>query len=162
MLVIRKAEVGDAAVLAEILVRSFCGAFSEFISAETLKQCANPDNCTAMLREVCQSNSMHSYLALRDGVSCGELFWQEGEEAELIALHSLPEVWGTGVGHELLERALADMSAAGIKRVALWAFRENLRARTFYEKHGLHWNGEERSSEHDGAVEMRYEKELSA
>jgi len=161
MVVIRKAGTEDAAVLAEILVRSFRSAFSGLLTAETIDRCADPDNCTAMLRSVCGDSTIHAYLALQDGIPCGELFWQEGVEAELIALHSLPEVWGTGVGHQLLEQATADMAAAGMKRVFLWAFLENLRGRAFYEKHGLQWNGEKRSSDYENAVEVRYEKELA-
>ena len=40
----------------------------------------------------------------------------------------------------------------------LWAFKENKRARRFYEKHGFRWDGSERISEFDGAVEVRYVK----
>ena len=40
--------------------------------------------------------------------------------------------------------------------VFLWAFRENRRARRFYEKHGFRWDGTERISEFDGATEVRY------
>lgn len=160
MITVRTAVPDDGAVLAEIMVRSFRTAFSGLISAETLERCADLSNCTAMLTQVCKPPAMHSYLALMDGTPCGELFWQDGETAELIALHSLPDVWGSGVGAALLKQALADMAASGTKRMCLWAFRENRRARRFYEKHGLTATGEERISQFDGAVEVCYEKEL--
>ena len=46
----------------------------------------------------------------------------------------------------------------GQQRVSLWAFKDNTRARRFYEKHGFSWDGTERISEFDGALEVRYVK----
>lgn len=160
MVTIQVAVPADGAVLAEIMVQSFRNAFAGLVSTDTVEQCANLVNCTAMLTRVCENPEIHSYLALLEGKTCGELFWQEGETAELIALHSLPTVWGKGVGAALLEQALADMAASGVKRMCLWTFRDNRRARRFYEKHGLMATGEERISQFDSAVEVCYEKEL--
>ena len=157
MVTIRTAVPADGALLAKIMVRSFRTAFADLVSVETMDQCADLSNCTAMLTQVCDNSQIHSYLALLDGMPCGELFWQD---AELIALHSLPDVWGRGVGAALLERALTDMATSGVKRMHLWAFRDNRRARRFYEKHGLTATGEVRISQFDGAVEVCYEKEL--
>ena len=47
----------------------------------------------------------------------------------------------------------------GERPVFLWAFKENKRARRFYEKHGFRWDGAERTSEFDEALEVRYVKE---
>ena len=55
----------------------------------------------------------------------------------------------------MLEEALNQI---GNQPVFLWAFKENKRARRFYEKHGFHWDGTERVSEFDGALEVRYVK----
>lgn len=160
MVEVRVAKPADAPALAAIMVQSFRTAFRELVSEEIMDQCADLQNCTAMLAQVCENTQIHSYLAVLDGKPCGELFWRGEAEAELIALHTLPEVWGYGVGAALLLRAQADMNAAGVKRVKLWAFRENHRARRFYEKYGLRASGAERISEFDGAVEVCYEKEL--
>ena len=55
----------------------------------------------------------------------------------------------------MLEEALNQISD---QPVFLWAFKENKRARRFYEKHGFRWDGSERVSEFDGALEVRYMK----
>ena len=55
----------------------------------------------------------------------------------------------------MLEEALNQI---GDQPVILWAFKENKRARRFYEKHGFRWDGSERASEFDGALEVRYVK----
>ena len=90
------------------------------------------------------------------GENSGMLVWQKVQDsAEIVAIHSLPESWGTGLGHAMLEEALNQI---GNQPVFLWAFKENKRARRFYEKHGFRWDGSERVSEFDGALEVRYVK----
>ena len=84
----------------------------------------------------------------------GFLCWQDTDDgAEIVAIHSLPESWGSGLGHAMLTEALKQI---GDRPVHLWAFKENTRARRFYEKHGFYWDGSERVSEFDGALEVRY------
>ena len=73
-----------------------------------------------------------------------------------VTVNSLPESWGTGLGHAMLTEALKQI---GDRPVYLWAFKENTRARRFYEKHGFLWDGTERVSEFDGAHEVRYVRE---
>ena len=75
------------------------------------------------------------------------------EGAEIVAIHTLPESHGTGLGAALLTEA---MNRIGPQRVFLWTFQKNARARRFYEKHGFHWDGSERISEFDDALEVRY------
>ena len=90
------------------------------------------------------------------GEDHGFICWAEGETgAEIIAVHSLPESWGTGLGAAMLAEALRQI---GEKPVFLWAFRENARARRFYEKQGFRRDGSERISEFDSAAEVRYVK----
>ena len=82
------------------------------------------------------------------------LIWQRTEEgAEIVALHSLPESWGSGLGKAMLAAALEEI---GDRPVYLWAFKENKRARRFYEKNGFHFDGSERVSEYEAAIEVRY------
>lgn len=91
------------------------------------------------------------------GEDRGFLCWSDTEDGtELVALHSLPESWGTGLGRAMLTEALSQI---GDRPVFLWAFKENTRARRFYEKCGFHWDGSQRISQFDGALEVRYVKE---
>jgi GNAT superfamily N-acetyltransferase len=147
---IRNASYADMSLAAEIMVASFRKAFAAFVSPETMAACTNPDNCRAMLEHIYQEGRMHFLM----GGDRGFLCWQETPDgAEIVAIHSLPESWGTGLGHAMLTRALEQI---GGRRVHLWAFKENTRARRFYEKHGLRWDGTQRASEFDGALEVRY------
>ena len=131
---------------------SFCIAFSDFVTRQTLDICAREENCIALLEGIFREGKVRFLI----GDDRGMLAWQDGEDgAEIIAIHSLPESWGTGLGAAMLTEALGQI---GDRPVHLWAFKENRRARRFYEKHGFHWDGSERVSEFDGALEVRYVK----
>ena len=152
-MLVRNAKLEDMKQLGYIMSVSFRTAFSEFVTKQTLEACAQEDNCTALLESIYREGNMHFLI----GETTGMLVWQEVEDsAEIVAIHSLPESWGTGLGYAMLTVALKQI---GNRSVFLWAFKENKRARRFYEKHGFLWDGSERVSEFDGALEVRYVKD---
>ena len=147
---VRNAQFLDMALAARIMVTSFRAAFAEFVSADTMDACTVPQNCRWMMESVFQRESMHFLMGGCQGFLC----WQDLEEsAEIVAIHSLPESWGSGLGHAMLCQALQQI---GNRPVHLWAFEKNLRARRFYEKHGFCADGTLRISEFDEAIEVRY------
>ena len=149
---ITDAKFEDMKQLGHIMSVSFRTAFSGFVSRQTLDACAQEENCVALLESIFREGKVRFLI----GENSGMLAWQEvGDVAEIIAIHSLPESWGTGLGRAMLEEALLQI---GDRPVFLWAFKENKRARRFYEKHGFRWDGSERVSEFDGALEVRYVK----
>ena len=150
---VHKARFEEMSRAADIMVVSFRTAFAAFVSPETMNACTNPENCRAMLESIYREGKMRFLMGGEKGFLC----WQQaGDSIEIVALHSLPESWGTGLGHAMLTEALRQI---GDQPVYLWAFKENIRARRFYEKHGFCWDGTERVSEFDGAVEVRYVRE---
>ena len=147
---VRNAEFEDMKRLGHIMSVSFRTAFADFVSQETLDACAREENCAALLEGIFREGQMHFLI----GGDSGMLVWQRtADGAEIVAIHSLPQSWGTGLGHAMLTDALKRI---GEGTVFLWAFRENRRARRFYEKHGFRWEGTELISEFDGAAEVRY------
>ena len=140
--------------LGRIMAVSFRSAFGGFISRETLDRCAVAENCAGLLASL--PKEMTTLTGWVDGKLMGLLVYSEDLDgrAEIEAIHSLPESWGTGLGAAMLDFALRGRSAG------LWAFEENRRARRVYEKHGFAFTGERRISEFDGAVEVRYERKL--
>lgn len=147
---VKMAEFSDVKHLSEIMVQSFRSAFAGFVSKETMDACTQEENCRAMLEGIYREGNMHFLM----GGSSGMLVWREdGPWTEIVAIHSLPESWGTGLGKAMLDAALEQI---GEKPVYLWAFAQNTRARRFYEKNGFCWDGTERISEFDGALEVRY------
>jgi GNAT superfamily N-acetyltransferase len=162
--IVRPAAPEDAPKLARIQTESWKAAFADILTVETLACCTDLPRCTEMLRGVLESRSGTFYLAERDGSACGSLFWRRDAEpsgcAEIVALHSLRESWGSDVGRALMERALADIAAAGNRRVFLWVFADNHRARRFYEKCGFSLSGDSHTSRFDGALELCFEKQI--
>lgn len=153
-MLVRNAEYEDMKQLGHIMAVSFRTAFSDFVSEQTMEACAQEDNCVALLEGIYREGKMHFLM----GENSGMLVWQKVQDsAEIVAIHSLPESWGTGLGYALLTEALTQI---GDRPVFLWAFKENKRARRFYEKHGFCRDGTERVSEFDGALEVRYAKEI--
>lgn len=151
-MIVRNAEYEDMKRLGHIMSVSFQSAFLGFVTQQTLETCAREDGCIALLEGVFQEGKVHFLI----GENSGMLAWQHtANESEIIAIHSLPESWGSGLGAAMLTEALIQI---GNRPVFLWAFKENVRARRFYEKHGFRWDGTERISEFDGAVEVRYVK----
>lgn len=147
---VRNAKLEDMKLLGHIMAVSFRSAFSEFVSAETLDICAREERCAALLTGIFQEGKMHFLI----GESSGMLVWQRMKDgAEIVAVHSLPESWGSGLGHAMMGKALEQI---GEQTVHLWVFKENTRARRFYEKHGFLWDSSERASDFDGALEVRY------
>ena len=52
-------------------------------------------------------------------------------------IHSLPDNWHKGYGSQMMDRVLEDIKEAGYSEVVLWVFRDNARARAFYEAKGF-------------------------
>ena len=147
---VRKAEPKDMQLLGHIMAISFSSAFSAFVSQQLLDACAQEDNCAALLENVFRTGEMNFLI----GGKSGMLVWQLTEQgAEIVAIHSLPESWGSGLGKAMLAAALEEI---GDRPVYLWAFKENKRARRFYEKNGFRFDGSERVSDYEGAIEVRY------
>ena len=153
-ILVRYAVPEDCGALGEIMAVSFRSAFGGFISQETLDRCAVAENCAGLLASL--PKEMTTLTGWVDGKLMGLLVCSEQPDgrAEIEAIHSLPESWGTGLGAAMLEFALKGRAAG------LWAFEKNARARRFYEEHGFAFTGERRISEFDGAVEVRYERML--
>lgn len=144
--------------LGRIMAESFRVAFRDLVSRETMDRCAVAENCAGLIGSIL--TEMGVLTGWVDGKLMGLLVFAEHLDgsAEIEAIHSLPESWGTGLGAAMLEFALAATNAR--KAAGLWAFEKNDRARRFYEKHGFSFTGETRVSEFGGAIEVRYERNL--
>ena len=83
---------------------------------------------------------------------------------EVYLIYVLEQTAGQGLGHELLRRVEADLSARGHATALLWVLRDNAVARRFYERHGWQRDGAEKSRTFGDRelVEVRYRKPLAA
>ena len=141
--VIRKVQQGDASNLAYIQTESWKAAFTSILDAETLTKCTNIERATSMYQRLLDENKGNGYLLTVDGKPHCIAYWDAARDveftgkAELICIHSLPNNWHKGYGSMMMNQVLKDIKEAGYSEVVLWVFRENLRARAFYEANGF-------------------------
>lgn len=58
-------------------------------------------------------------------------------DIELLRIYTLATTWGSGLGADLMARALDDARAGRCRRMLLGVHPENQRAHRFYERHGF-------------------------
>jgi GNAT superfamily N-acetyltransferase len=61
--------------------------------------------------------------------------------AEVGTLYAMPEVWGTGIGKQLMLAVLTTLGQADYAQATLWVLESNERARRFYGAAGWHADG---------------------
>ena len=102
-MLVRNAEFDDMKQAGHIMSVSFRTAFGDFVSQQTMDACAQEDNCIALLEGIFREGKVHFLM----GENSGMLAWQQTEDgAEIIAIHTLPESRGTGLGAAMLTEAL--------------------------------------------------------
>ena len=161
-IVVRKARYTEIPVLAKIQCAAWKAAFGDIVTAATMEKCTDEEKCTQRLKYIFTREIGHLYIAGRDNRAGGMMYWRPIDKltAEIVALHTLKRVWGKGVGRALIDKALADMIEDGFLGVKLWVFKDNIRARKFYEKCGFTLTGHVRASWYDRATEVQYRRIL--
>jgi GNAT superfamily N-acetyltransferase len=81
---------------------------------------------------------------------------------EVMAIYLAPDVWGEGLGRELMSVALGHLAACGYDQVTLWVLATNDRARRFYQAAGFSPDGAEKVDSSRGfpLAEVRYRRSL--
>lgn len=168
MIYLRAAGVEDAQALAEVHVATWQSAYRGLLPDDYLNSLsvdARARSWVLILRagtqvflaeQAAQTVGFVSYGPSRDedaGTEVGEVY----------ALYVHPRAWGTGVGRDLHDAAVACLSAQGFATVTLWVLDANRRARTFYARHGWHPEGTARTEQRPGATltEVRYQRRVS-
>lgn len=144
---IRKVKQGDADTLAYIQTESWKAAFKGIVDDKMLEKCTNIDKARIMYQRLLDENEGNGYLLSVDGKPHCIAYWDKARDlelaskAELICIHSLPNNWHKGFGSKMMDMVLEDIKSSGYSEVVLWVFRDNLRARAFYEKNGFVLSG---------------------
>lgn len=161
---IDKVKIGDENILAHIQTESWKEAFSKIISKEDMKKYTDINKAREMYSMLLRKNIGNGFILSIDGnPHCIAYFDKSRDEeykdyAEIICIHSLAFNWGKGYGSIMMEYILKEIKEAGFKKVMLWVFKENNRARKFYEKHGFRLS--DKSKEFCDAIEVMYYREL--
>lgn len=159
-IVVRQARKSDVTSISQILSQSWKAAFNDFFSPDELSQIASEERFFSILENVIVSNMGELRVATLDDTPVGEIFWYSNparNATEIISLFTLPQIWGKGVGKQLLLQAEAESQH---NLMELWTFQKNARARRFYEKMGYTLSANMRASDFVGLSEVQYVKEL--
>ena len=129
----RVAEPADAAVVAETL-----HAFNVEFGSPT----PGPEVLTERLREMLAREDVVALVAGDPGAAVALLtfrsgVWDAGPVALLEELYVRPELRGRGIGHAVLERALAIARERGSQTFEITVDEGDTGARRFYEAHGF-------------------------
>ncbi|MGN0266747.1 MAG: GNAT family N-acetyltransferase [Lachnospiraceae bacterium] len=161
---IRKAGKGDEVSLAHIQTKSWKTAFKGILVDEILDKCTEMEPTIRMYKKLLDADKGNGYILEVDGRPHCIAWWDRSrtesmsEYAELICIHSLQSNWRKGYGTKMLNRVLHDMKKEGYDRGMLWVFRDNIRARKFYEANGFVTHGMMKPGVHP--EEICYEKQL--
>lgn len=161
---IERAKPGDEQTLAYIQTESWKSAFRGILSEEELIRCTHVDRVTAMYKRELDNGIGYGYILRVNGAPHCIAWWNATREqdmpgyAELICIHSLPGNWRHGYGSRMMKAVLRDMATAGYRKVMLWVFEANDRARKFYEAMGFATHGKVKPNL--TPVEICYERYL--
>jgi ribosomal protein S18 acetylase RimI-like enzyme len=146
--IVRAATAADAGALARVSARAWEATYRGMIPDEVLDEwvgSAEDGWRDAFARERADAPT-RCWAAERGGVVVGYATtapagdrWLPPPDGagELTNLYLDPDVIGLGVGRALYGHAVADLAERRFDPLVVWAFRDNLRARRFYEGRGL-------------------------
>jgi ribosomal protein S18 acetylase RimI-like enzyme len=94
---------------------------------------------------------------------CRDSDMEHGFAGEIFELYVHPRLQGRGLGRELMEQSWADLEGHGFRWGVLWVLEDNLAARRFYERCGLHHDGGRKRLMHGGrwVMAVRYSRALN-
>lgn len=156
-MLIRPAELTDAAELARVHIACWRETYPHLLSTEFLQNRNQDESEAWWLKTLALYRQKHRIVVLE---SDGELlgFAQSGpplvpdapRQLELFALYLREKVHGTGAGQSLMDAAVGDAPAQ------LWIARDNRRADAFYRRNGFRYDGARQTvAEMEDIVELR-------
>ena len=161
---IRKVKVDDANTLAFIQTESWKSAFNRILSKEDLDRYTDVNRAITLYSKLLNENIGNGFILTIDENPHCIAYWDKTRNdemegySEIICIHSLCDNWGKGYGTEMMNHILSDIKNSGFNKVMLWVFKENHRARKFYEKYGFVLT--EKSKNFSNAIEVMYCKDL--
>ena len=141
--VVRDADPEDAGAVSDVRIRSWQGAYAHVFPAERLaaldeRREQQARHWRAMIEEPPLPG--HMLLAERGGDAIGFASIGRARDdataGEVYAIYVVPEAWGTGAGHALMQESVRRLRDDGYRDAVLWVLDDNPRARAFYEREG--------------------------
>ncbi len=165
---LRRATPDDAATIAGIHVETWRAAYRGLVPDSHLLRLDPGPQGAERFREFLESGEGETYVVERDGQPIGLLTVGPCRDDDLD--ESIGEIWGIylaadqwrrGIGARVCARAEEMLRARGSRRIVLWVFEGNNRARRFYEAMGYSADGATKVIEVGAPLTaVRYGKDL--
>ncbi|WP_265522154.1 GNAT family N-acetyltransferase [Oerskovia flava] len=161
---IRTATPRDAAVIAQVHIASWRGAYAGIVPDEYLAS-LDVDQREELWAKILSGGEGSLWVAEADGRALGfaNLGPSRDEDAEdgdleIYAIYLDPEAWGRGVARDLMRTMLGEVPPG--TPVSLWVLADNERAKHFYRRHGFQPDGVERREDIGGKdlTEVRFRR----
>jgi ribosomal protein S18 acetylase RimI-like enzyme len=164
---VRRAVPADARAIAEVHVRTWQSAYRDLMPQDLLDGLSVPDR-EASWSEALTAGSRAIFVAETDGrvaafCALSEPTRDQDEPAgvaEIGAIYVEPADSRRGVGTELMNTALAHLTAGGWREATLWVLRDNQPALDFYARFGFTPDGSEELYERSRTVGIRLRRAL--
>jgi ribosomal protein S18 acetylase RimI-like enzyme len=175
-LVIREASIEDAAAIAAVDIATHRAAYAHIFGQDDpsrgsfepvllrwqagLRRAAGEALLPEIVLVAVDGDELVGYSSVgfsrdEDGKGIGEVF----------TMYVTPERWRQGIGHQLMEAAVAWLTGHNFEEASLWVLEENATARAFYQKQGWQADGARAVLEQRlpgrAIAEVRYRRNLA-
>ena len=141
------AEMADD--IAEIGFASWNAAYAGIVPGEFLVSYTPGKRAAALRRALVTRTEEYEYYLFRNcGAAVGYAIIgpPQGDEApkyagEIHAVYFVQDSWGKGLAGEAMSFCIERLKLLGYESVVLWVLEDNMRARSFYQKHGFSDDG---------------------
>jgi GNAT superfamily N-acetyltransferase len=169
---IRPATVHDAAMIADVHVRSWQAAYRGMMPQDYLDRLDPADRLPLWRRLLADPDRGGGDVLVATGEEgiCGFSSFgpardedlDPGRVAQVRAIYLAPRSIGQGIGRALLTASIERLAQLGFEQVTLWVLDVNERARRFYEIAGFRSDGASRVDDRDelSLAELRYRRLL--
>ncbi|WP_371583129.1 N-acetyltransferase family protein [Streptomyces sp. NBC_01314] len=165
---IRQAGPDDASAVAGVYVRSWQVAFAGLVSQHYLDTMDPSREESEWKTRIAESRwpSSGVLVAETEAGIVGFVGFGPSQDtpgtAEIGTLYAMPEIWGTGIGKQLMLATLTTLGQADYTQATLWVLEDNERARRFYEAAGWGADGAAVEDSTGGASlnKLRYRRPL--
>jgi ribosomal protein S18 acetylase RimI-like enzyme len=160
---IRNAEIHELTKLAEIYLAAWHWAFSKHFPPENLTRVTLKD-FEDRWRGFFGEKHNRSFVYEHNGVPVGFITCSIRKDnlAEILSIFVSPTFLRSGIGSKLMKKALCYLIANKCNLAVLWVLKENVNARTFYERFGFSQTEDKRLIQRYGVelCQLKYEKRL--
>lgn len=159
---IRKATPEDANIYTDCQISCFQSAYKGIVSDEYLSNMlAEKDQRVEKYKKTFKDpGDCEYYCVMYEEKMVGFLIVNKNCDKEnpgIWAIYLVEEFWGKGYGKEMLNFAINELKHVNPNEISLWVFEENYRARRFYEKHNLSFDGMKREVKYGKSlVQLKY------